>query len=152
MLSASSEKVGLSAYIDDICDKLTLLPENSAVIDYLPIVNGNGLIAEKYSALVRGMRERARSPERGQMFHDLISYISVHFAAENSMMNLLSYPDAVNHAQQHSSFIKTVNRLCEDVKTELLSIDELILFIGHWLVGHVLLADTSFEEFYPEHQ
>ena len=97
------------------------------------------------------MRVRARHAERPQMFQDLISYTTVHFAAENSLMKILGYPAALHHAKQHASFISNVNRLLADVRSGTFTVEELVLFIGHWLVGHILLADSLFSEFEDRH-
>jgi len=148
MVSVSRPSSALTSHLDDICGKLTMLTADSTIIASMPNIHDqHSKIAEKYSELVAAMQDDAKAAARPKMFANMIAFVAMHFAVENAYMKSLSYPLTTRHVEQHASFIRNVNALSDEVRQGMLSVEELVLFIGHWLVGHLLLADTQFEEF-----
>jgi hypothetical protein len=94
--AASSE---LMLHINDICDRLAALTDESPAIGSMPSIHDDhGKIAEKYQELVAAMRDPARSPERAGLFESLIAFIALHFAVENALMKSVGYPQRVPRA------------------------------------------------------
>ena len=138
----------LTRHINEICSRLSALTDASSAMESMPAIHDDhSKIAEKYRDLVAAMRDPVRSPERAKLFEGLIAFIALHFAVENALMKSVGYPQRSAHAEQHASFIANASARSSQVKRGELTIEELVLYVGHWLVGHVLLADKLFEEF-----
>lgn len=104
-------------------------------------------IVEKYNDLVNSLRDQSEANARAAKFEGLMSYVALHFAMENSVMKVLSYPLCDLHISQHAGFISHVNNMAAHISAGESSIESLILYMGHWLLGHVLISDKEFEEF-----
>ena len=62
-------------------------------------------------------------------------------------MEMLKYPGCDSHREQHVSFIRRVNTFVMEIKEGRSAVNELVLYIGHWLLGHALVADMEFGDF-----
>ncbi len=147
-LSQASFKSVLDGHLADICENLRRAGADQASIVGVPAHDQqHEQIVEKYNDFILCLRDPNRLDERPEKFQQLVSYIIIHFTAENTLMHLLGYPGCEDHKKQHASFIDRVNLFIADIKDGISSIDELVLYIGHWLLGHVLLADRDFGDF-----
>ena len=147
-LSPASFKSVFDSHLMDICENLRRLGGDQASIVGIPgHDHQHEQIVEKYNDFIICLRDPNRSDERPEKFQQLVSYIIIHFTAENALMHLLGYPQYEDHKKQHACFIDRINVFITDIKDKRASIDDLVLYIGHWLLGHVLLADKDFGDF-----
>jgi len=75
----------------------------------------------------------------------LLAYADYHFKAEEQYMRQIEYFEIDDHAEMHNNFIFKMNefeRIQEPNQMELTK--ELIIFIGKWLLHHVLEEDKKY--------
>lgn len=120
------------------------------------LVTGIESIDEQHKVLVNILNEAharlAGTPSR-EMLDDitrnLLSYALYHFETEETLMQTHAYAaehseDADRHHQEHRDFSKTVVDLRNGIKEgHLVSRDELITFLSHWLANHIMFTDKK---------
>lgn len=86
--------------------------------------------------------------EARQILYALKFYTETHFGREEQLQNMVNYPEAADHHQEHQELIKTLN----DVFKHLEEMDDEHLGRVHaetahllhdWLVGHILHSDLK---------
>jgi len=136
------------SHLMDICENLKRATGSDSYSVGVPAHDEHHeKIVEKYNDFIQCLRNPDALDERPERFQALVSFVGLHFAFENSLMQVIGYPDYEQHKKQHSDFIDRVNLFAADIQASLATIEELILYIGHWLLGHVLIADKQFGEF-----
>ena len=147
-LSTNAFTPMFDSHVMDICENLRKLAEDeSEIIGIQAHDHQHEQIVGKYNDFIASLRDARLADERPTRFQQLVSYISIHFTAENALMQMVKYPDYENHKMQHARFIERLNKSVFDVKEGRGTVEELVLYIGHWLLGHVLLADKEFSDF-----
>jgi len=81
----------------------------------------------------------------GPKLDELLAYADYHFKAEEQYMRRIEYFEIDSHIEMHNGFIFKL----EEIKriphaSELESTRELIVFIGKWLLHHVLVEDKKY--------
>ena len=143
-----SSSISFDRHIFDILDNLSRLSDTASIDAGIPMIDEqHSKIVEKYNELVNSLRDQSEANSRADKFEGLMSYIGLHFAIENSVMKMLSYPLSDLHVSQHAGFIERINEFVERIREGRSETGEMILYIGHWLLGHVLITDKEFEEF-----
>ena len=75
---------------------------------------------------------------------ELISYSKYHFSAEEKYMEEKGYKDIENHKQMHKEFSQKAIQMKQCDKMEDLEIKkELAVFLGNWLIQHVIKEDRK---------
>jgi hemerythrin len=85
-----------------------------------------------------------------ELVKDLISYAVYHFDEEEELMLLKHYEeiDCAHHCEEHRSFSDKVTELHRNlVQGKRVHRDELIGFLNHWLVNHIMHSDQKFGKF-----
>lgn len=137
--------------IADICATMQQVAQNGAAFEFSPLVEGHdSLLMQRYIKLVDGLRASADSVARSAKFREFISFISIHFIFEAKMMRVEGYPGSDHHEIQHADFIKRVNGFVAEIGSGAATVEELVLYIGHWLLGHTLISDNAFGDFQAE--
>ncbi len=143
-----SESVSFDNQIYDILDNLSRLSDGASKDAGISLIDEqHSKIVQKYNDLVNTLHVQSEANSRAEKFEGLMAYIALHFAMENSVMKVLSYPLCDLHISQHAGFISHVNNMAAHISAGESSIESLILYMGHWLLGHVLISDKEFEEF-----
>ena len=143
-----TRSISFDTHIYDILDNLSRLSDADAIDAGISLIDEqHNKIVEKYNELVNSLRDQSEANSRAEKFEGLMSYIGLHFAMENSVMKMLSYPLCDLHVSQHAGFIERINEFVERIREGRSEAGEMILYIGHWLLGHVLITDKEFEEF-----
>lgn len=119
-------------------------------------VIGIAKIDEQHKVLVNTLNEaHARlgdQPTReilDDITRNLLSYALYHFETEEMLMQEHAYmaahpEESVRHHQEHRDFSQTVVNLRNGIKEgQLVSREELIGFLSHWLVNHILFTDRK---------
>lgn len=81
----------------------------------------------------------------GPKINELIDYSQYHFRAEESYMRRIEYFEREEHIEQHSMFIFKIRELQQAYdgnEPELTK--SLIVFLGKWLLHHVLEEDKKY--------
>lgn len=91
-----------------------------------------------------------------QITQDLLSYALYHFETEEELMQQYNYlekveVDAKKHLNQHRSFSEKVVSVREGLKSETpIESKDLLDFLNHWLVDHILNTDQKLGAFIVE--
>ncbi|MBI4292833.1 MAG: hemerythrin family protein [Betaproteobacteria bacterium] len=78
----------------------------------------------------------------------LTQYTQVHFAVEESLMQIHGYPDLAPHAAEHQRFASRLEALHEEsLRVEISA--HMIAFLQDWLQHHVMTGDKDYASFFP---
>ena len=76
---------------------------------------------------------------------ELVSYSNDHFSAEEQHMMDLGYKDIDKQISEHRSFSQRALQLKRDIDKDDLEITkELIVFLGSWILKHVMEEDKKY--------
>lgn len=87
----------------------------------------------------------------------LYNYAYEHFMREELIMKKISYPAFNDHRKEHKDLLEQLLKLKVDLeshytKEEILEkYDEIVKFLRHWLVDHVLLTDMKLKPFLSQY-
>lgn len=83
----------------------------------------------------------------------LKDYTRYHFQYEEEIMARYHYPDLAKHLLEHREIIEKLehfNVLAEEIDQELF-LNDLIRFIGKWLLSHVMSSDMGYKIYFEDH-
>ena len=86
---------------------------------------------------------------RDKTLAKLVEHAVIHFATEESLMNVSSYPEEIAHKEHHQDLIKMIRlqvKKYQDSPEE--SGRELLFFVKRWLVEHILKDDKMMGEYF----
>jgi len=76
---------------------------------------------------------------------ELVSYSKYHFSAEEQYMKSKGYKDTEKHIIEHRAFTQKTGELQQVVnKNDFELTKELIVFLGNWLLHHVMEEDKKY--------
>lgn len=81
-----------------------------------------------------------------EVVKDLISYALYHFDDEEELMIAAQYPEELrkHHIEEHRAFSQKVTTIQQElVQGKLVHRDELIGYLNHWLVNHIMGTDRQ---------
>ncbi|MBS1209071.1 MAG: hemerythrin-like metal-binding protein [Proteobacteria bacterium] len=115
-------------------------------------------IDEQHKALVdllnnlhQAIHERHGTEVSRQILDDLAEYTRVHFAVEESLMRISSYPDFDNHKKIHTALIQQVIELQAKLDSGTAKISfELLHFLKQWLMHHIVESDKLFGKHFAQ--
>jgi len=70
-------------------------------------------------------------------------YLFRHFTAEEQLMKKANYPYYNRHKQIHDQLISSLNQKTEHVFGDPEKLRELNLFLGQWLIQHIMSEDFT---------
>lgn len=83
----------------------------------------------------------------GPKLDELLAYADYHFKAEERYMRQIEYFEIDDHIEMHSGFAYRLDEMKQiPHPTELELTRELIVFIGKWLLNHVLAEDRKYAD------
>ena len=81
----------------------------------------------------------------GPQLDELLAYSDYHFKAEEQYMRQIQYFEIDNHIEMHNGFTYKLDEMKRIPHTSQLELTkELIVFIGKWLLHHVLEEDRKY--------
>jgi hemerythrin-like metal-binding protein len=96
---------------------------------------------ELYSAMTQGQGKTVI----GRILERLVQYTTVHFAHEERLMKLHSYPDFAAHKAQHDALVKQVLALQTEFQTGRVTLAIPVLqFLKEWLEKHIQKTDMAY--------
>jgi len=76
---------------------------------------------------------------------ELVSYSNDHFSAEEQHMKNIGYKDIDKQISEHRSFTQRALQLKNVAdKNDLVLTKELIVFLGSWILNHVMEEDKKY--------
>lgn len=80
-----------------------------------------------------------------KVLNGLITYTATHFAAEEKLMALHSYPELEQHTAVHQALVKQVLELQEKFKSgQTMLTHSVMIFLKDWLVNHIQGDDKKY--------
>jgi hemerythrin-like metal-binding protein len=81
----------------------------------------------------------------GKILDDLASYTVTHFANEEKLLQLYSYPDFDRHKAIHDKLVAQVNSLQQEFRSGNATVSlEVLSFLQNWLVDHIVGVDQKY--------
>lgn len=78
------------------------------------------------------------------IINELVSYADYHFKAEEKYMRDTGYKDIDKHIMMHQYFTERIMQLQQkNMEGDSLPTSELIVFLGNWLLHHVIEEDKK---------
>ena len=117
----------------------------------LPEVDGEHnvqfqLLGAVESALAGGNRDAA-----AELMQQLGDFTESHFASEQVLMRLHSYPGYWSHEREHGQLLADLQRLAEGIASaDAAGLPEKAEGIRRWLVSHINSSDKAFVTFMRE--
>jgi hemerythrin-like metal-binding protein len=100
-----------------------------------------GLLNDLHAAMLQG-RGRA---VMGKVLDGLSAYTVSHFAHEENLMRLHSFPGYAAHKAEHDKLVKQVKSLQEEFREGNATISlEVMTFLQNWLVNHIVGVDRKY--------
>lgn len=83
-----------------------------------------------------------------QILNNLIAYTSVHFAAEEAMLQKAAYPGLTQHQKEHREFTVQVAAFVEEHHGGKVALSiSLMNFLQSWLIHHICKVDKDYSGF-----
>ena len=92
------------------------------------------------------------APIANNLVAGLKDYAATHFAHEEAYMERTNDPELSLQKSQHAAFTTKVNTFALDTSSEdaaRASLHELLNYLGHWLLNHILCSDTMIGKMPP---
>lgn len=78
----------------------------------------------------------------------LTDYAGYHFACEENLMKEVSYPNFVEHKEEHNSFNSRIAEIQKAFKQKETVSVELLWFLCNWITYHIQETDAEFGQYY----
>ncbi len=92
----------------------------------------------------KAQQAEADQTELGRVLKDLVEYVIEHFAAEEQIMEKISYPDLPRHKKLHIDLVEDVKKILLRLKQgNRIGCNELKSFLEQWLGDHILAEDKK---------
>lgn len=79
------------------------------------------------------------------IYEELVSYTDYHFSAEEQYMRDIGYKCIDDHIAAHNLFRENILQLRHNVDIDNMEvIKELIVYLGNWLLNHVIAEDQKY--------
>lgn len=93
------------------------------------------------------MQERRSQEAVRDIIKRLAEYTRIHFAVEESLMRILSYPGYEEHKKQHEELTQSVVDLAKKVESGKAGISfALMHFLKSWLTNHIIDSDKKYTD------
>jgi len=129
--------------------------DDSLAIGVAEIDDQHRRIFDNFNAFSVACTEGHGAEKLNELFWFLGSYIAIHFAEEERLMQKVGFPDYPNHHKLHSAFTSQVDVLMERF-IESGPSHEIAGTVGetikNWLIEHISLTDCSIGRFIREHR
>lgn len=102
-------------------------------------------IIELIHDLSAGAEKGITRDEMYTIISELTSYVHYHFTAEERMMTVYHYPDAMNHINEHRFFAGRIENFSHEYASGRENLDrEILEFLKDWFVKHIMNNDRKY--------
>lgn len=103
------------------------------------------LVGGLHGAMMQGQGRKVLE----QLLSELIVYTANHFAAEERMMTLHSFPELAPHRSEHTKLTEQVLAFQKDFNAGNAPMTiEVMDFLQNWLTDHILVTDKKYGAFF----
>jgi hemerythrin-like metal-binding protein len=100
-------------------------------------------LVQMIRVLQESIRDNFDSPAVGRTLRELVQYTRTHFRDEEALMEKIGYADLNRHREAHRKLVGEIVTILEGLKAgQTYTGVDLIAFLRHWLVDHILAEDT----------
>lgn len=79
----------------------------------------------------------------------MAEYMKFHLAVEEALLEIIGYPDRVEHRESHVRLMAHIEKL-EGQLQDKASVENLVAFFEDWFIGHVLTSDRKYVAYVKE--
>ena len=99
-------------------------------------------------------KELSTKEELFALLNEFENYAMYHLGTEEEYFDILKYPDAILHIDNHNKYReiikKYINRAREETEIKKIA-EEVASYSSSWLSGHILEVDKKYTKFFNEH-
>lgn len=108
-------------------------------------------LVDTINILYDAMSEGKGRAVLAEIFNNLAEYATVHFATEQDFMVGYSYPDYIEHKNEHDKFVLKVEGFKKQFEKGQISLPiEIATFLVDWLHKHLIEMDQKYKAFFNE--
>ena len=86
-----------------------------------------------------------------KVFSTLTEYVETHFSLEENLLEMFAIPDFIKHKKQHEQFIEKLSTWKNMHGKQKTGVPQEVLdFLGDWLIGHILIHDKAYRTYIHE--
>ena len=123
-------------------DLIVWKPEYSVGVKEIDIQHRR--LVQMIRVLQESIRDDLGSPVVGRTLKQLVQYTRTHFRDEEALMKRIGFPELDSHQQKHKRLVGEIVEILENLKADKeYSAVDLITFLKHWLVDHILAEDCQ---------
>ena len=125
-------------------DLITWAPRMSVGVSILD--EDHKRIMKMINKLHDAMAEGRAKKIMGEIFHDLMVYINLHFETEESMFKQTGYEGATEQVRQHKEFATKTMLIMGQFREDPESVKpmEVLYFLKDWWLDHIMNADKKY--------
>ena len=122
-------------------DLVVWKPEYSVGVKEIDIQHRR--LVQMIRVLQESIRDNIDSPAVGRTLRELVQYTRTHFRDEEALMEKIGYAELDKHRQAHRTLVQEIVTILEGLKAgQAYTAVDLIAFLRHWLIDHILAEDT----------
>ncbi len=103
-------------------------------------------IFERLLAIESSIKKRDPWHVQRFLIREFVDYLKYHFAVEESMLEILGYPQYGKHAERHADLVREAAELEARIEGQA-STKDLVVFFEGWFIRHVLCEDADYVDF-----
>ncbi len=108
-------------------------------------------LVEMVNALGASVGQDTANASMATVLKELVDYTKYHFQTEEQLMREIGYPELEQHIEKHKRLVSEVVQILSDLKEDRpVTITNLLNFLSHWLVDHILAEDTRIGKYLRE--
>jgi hemerythrin len=108
-------------------------------------------IVDMTNLLISAPETTVRSETISELLDKLTKYATIHFRAEEQLLEEYGYPDFALQREEHKAYRIKVVALCQATFIHEDSVPaELLMFLRDWWVKHILETDMKYRSFLTE--
>lgn len=106
---------------------------------------------ELYEGLCAAQSEAGPTCTSQELLEALRAYAEDHFHIEEGYMQAFGYPDFDAHTAEHEAFLLDMGRFEAACDSGDASVQDMLDYLGNWLVEHIQGVDMKMGRFLEEH-
>jgi hemerythrin len=108
-------------------------------------------LVDLVNELNSAIEERHGNAAVGEILARLEEYTRIHFAVEESLMRVLSYPRFAAHRREHAKLTEQLDELRGRFDAGQTALGfELMHFLKRWLTTHIMESDQDYARYFAE--
>ncbi len=106
------------------------------------------ILVEMLNDLETSMYSDREDKVLASVLRNLVDYVKFHFKSEEEVMKKIGFPDLQRHRKLHKNLVHEVATILVDLKNgRAWSVPELVAFLQHWLLEHILGEDLKIGQY-----